>query len=64
MGVGDGDGVGVGVGLGAAMNVPVMEAVLFEGSGSEVELVTTVVVVTTPCALTFLVVTEKLADSS
>ena len=63
LGVGDGVGVGVGVGVGAAVNVPVIEAVLLEGSGSVVELVTTVVVVTSPCALMFLAVTEKLADS-
>ena len=56
-------GVGVGVGVGTAVNVPVIEAVLFEGSGS-LELVTTAVVVKSPWAFTFLAVTEKLADSS
>ena len=46
------------------MKVPVIEAVLFDESGSVVELVTTVVVVKSPCALMLLAVTEKLADSS
>ena len=64
MGFGEGVGVGVGVGVGAAVNVPVIEAVLFDVSGSVVELVTTVVVVKSPCALMLLAVTEKLADSS
>ena len=54
----------MGVGVGAAVNVPVIEAVLFEGCGSGLELVTTVVVVNDPCALMFVAVTEKLADSS
>jgi hypothetical protein len=54
----------VGVGVGAAMNVPVIEAALFDESGSVVELVTTIVVVKSPWALMLLAVTEKLADSS
>jgi hypothetical protein len=53
----------VGVGVGAAVKVPVIEAVLFDESGSVVELVTTVVVVKTPWALMLLAVTEKLVDS-
>jgi hypothetical protein len=64
VGLGIGVGVGVGVGLGVAVNVPVIEAVLLDESGSLVELVTTVVVVKSPWALMFLAVTEKLADSS
>ena len=57
-------GVGVGVGVGAAVKVPVIEAVLSDESGSLVELVTTVVVVKSPCAFMLFAVTEKLADSS
>ena len=63
MAVGEGEGVGVGVGVGAAVKVPVIDALLFDESGSVVELVTTVVVVKSPWALMLLAVTEKLVDS-
>ena len=53
----------MGVGVGEAVNVPVIEAVLFDESGSVLEEVTTVVVVKSPCALMLLAVAEKLADS-